>query len=541
MLLAHQPPPDVIKGFSPASPDDPTRPGPLGKPAAFSPSGRALAIVGEDDAVRLWDVELGSMSGRFEAGLFCPAADDPDLSQTETYLAFSPDGATLAGTCGSQIVVWDVATRHVRRVIESELSGISDLKLSANAVGTGGLVKLWDLASGEPLPAVGVGAFAISPDGKVAASAHAGGAGNGGDGLVVWDVATGQVRGEMTEASLGGVVELTFAHDGSTLAVGSPDGSVTLWDTKSFQPIGPPLEGLQLPTSIEFTSDGRSLSVAGLKEDISNGSERLPSLLRWDLAVDHWVDEACAISNRNLTRAEWTRFLGTTAGYRKTCPGFRCPNSTGWRQNRRPRIRSNAASSKVMTVRSVAEEGPNRRLAVPAVSGLTDQLGHAFGGVGELHDLDDRRWPLDPTPPGRVRTAANWARLSMTRGRAQKSGPLGASEISIQMAHASSTQWSTARSHLKTRRLSPPIRDVFLKAGNRRDARVQLDAHGSWRPSRGGYDLVSQNVAEPSAPTASVLHSRATPPSEASVISPRLGRSRRPTNQAVAAGPAPPA
>ena len=165
---------------------------------------------------------------------FCPAADDPDLSQTETYLAFSPDGATMVGTCGVQILVrLQLQSPRSRPPCDRERAfGTSDPKLSANVLAPAASSSFAGVRR-----ALAWWASRLSrPHGKVAASAHAGGAGPA---ATAWLVGRRDrpSRGEMTEASLGGVARLC-----STLAVGA-DGSATFWDTKSY----PPLEGLQLP------------------------------------------------------------------------------------------------------------------------------------------------------------------------------------------------------------------------------------------------------------------------------------------------------
>lgn len=42
----------------------------------------------------------------------------------------------------------------------------------------------------------------------------------------------------------------------------------------------------------------------------------------WDLDPEHWVEPACAIAGRNLTRAEWDQYIGDLAPYRATCPEY---------------------------------------------------------------------------------------------------------------------------------------------------------------------------------------------------------------------------
>ena len=45
----------------------------------------------------------------------------------------------------------------------------------------------------------------------------------------------------------------------------------------------------------------------------------------WDLRPDHWVDAACRLAGRNLTRVEWESHIGDLAEYRPLCPQFPIP------------------------------------------------------------------------------------------------------------------------------------------------------------------------------------------------------------------------
>jgi hypothetical protein len=41
---------------------------------------------------------------------------------------------------------------------------------------------------------------------------------------------------------------------------------------------------------------------------------------RRELQPEHWVDAACRVASRNLTRDEWTTYIGNLAPYHETCP-----------------------------------------------------------------------------------------------------------------------------------------------------------------------------------------------------------------------------
>ncbi|WP_327323300.1 hypothetical protein OG735_12865 [Streptomyces sp. NBC_01210] len=42
------------------------------------------------------------------------------------------------------------------------------------------------------------------------------------------------------------------------------------------------------------------------------GEGNVGELQRWSLTPDVWTDAACATSGRDLTRAEWGKYVGTT-------------------------------------------------------------------------------------------------------------------------------------------------------------------------------------------------------------------------------------
>jgi WD40 repeat protein len=100
------------------------------------------------------------------------------------------------------------------------------------------------------------------------------------------------------------VYSVAFSKDGHTLAAGSADSKVWLWNLTNAAHatrIGQPLIAATGPIeSVAFSKDGHTLASAGSND----GMIRL-----WDLDVDHAIDRICATTSDNLTPAQWDRYI----------------------------------------------------------------------------------------------------------------------------------------------------------------------------------------------------------------------------------------
>jgi WD40 repeat protein len=287
-------------------------------------------------------------------------------------LAVSADGSRAVIPSDELLEIWDPRARKKVGGFRVANSGLDEIRVTAitadgsrvgyglAGLGVGPRAGVIDLRTGRTTAAIAlraqtVTALAFSADGTTLATA------DGDDHLRFWDTASGrELSGGRRTATQ--VQALSYSPDGGMLAIVDQSGELTLWDARRRQPLGAPMVDPAGPLArVVFSPDSRliaTMSVGGsfslwdaasaqwigrgvlAHRDSVSSIENAPddplpdltfadggdtlvtssidgSVTFWDLRPSSWERNACVLAGRNLTRAEWDKYVG--GAYTRTC------------------------------------------------------------------------------------------------------------------------------------------------------------------------------------------------------------------------------
>jgi hypothetical protein len=107
----------------------------------------------------------------------------------------------------------------------------------------------------------------------------------------------------------GAISVLALDADARRLMVRADDDSLRFFDVATRTQLGDPIDTDLMGAGAAFRSDGLAAAAATRQGIVS-----------WDLDPQRWVEAACNLTFRNMTQAEWDRYIGDLAEYRETCP-----------------------------------------------------------------------------------------------------------------------------------------------------------------------------------------------------------------------------
>jgi len=203
---------------------------------AFSPDGKMLAAAGgppqRGGEIKIWDVETRQPLKTLNGHKDCIYS-----------VAWSPDGKLLAsGSYDKMVKLWDAATGQELKNLQDHIDAVFAVAFSPDGrhLASGSQdrsVKIWDIASGQRLYTLsdasdGLTGIAYSPSGKQIAAA-------GYDKTIyIWEV--GDSEGKLVRSLIAdedSILSLAWTPDAKTLITSSSDGSIRFRDAVTLDPI----------------------------------------------------------------------------------------------------------------------------------------------------------------------------------------------------------------------------------------------------------------------------------------------------------------
>lgn len=200
----------------------------------FSPDASVLATGGHDNTIYLWEVRkdelyiIGDLINTFTGH-----------TDVVSSVVFSPDGNILvSGSHDHTVRLWDVQTGKLMKTHTEHKGGVNAVDYSSDgsilASGSSdGTIRLWNSNTCDLLETLNgsqqtIHCVAFSPNDRFIVG------GTNGP-IYLWNVQNGKLL-DIYRGHTDVVESIAFSQDGKTLASGSYDGTVLLWDLTSLTP-----------------------------------------------------------------------------------------------------------------------------------------------------------------------------------------------------------------------------------------------------------------------------------------------------------------
>ena len=232
----------------------------------YSPDGKTIASGCDDKTIKLWDAKAGALQTTLQGH-----------SSSVNSVCFSPDGNTIAsGSDDKTFKLWDTKTGTLKTTLTGHSRDVMSVCFSpdGNTIASGSwdkTIKLWDASTGRLKTTLKgnnslsllfsqghnslVFSVCFSPDGKTIAS------GSGDKSIKLWDASTGTLKTTLKDSNAVGSV--CFSPDGDTIASGSGDKGIKLWDARTGTLKTTLTEVGNYVTSVCFSPDGNTIASVG--------------------------------------------------------------------------------------------------------------------------------------------------------------------------------------------------------------------------------------------------------------------------------------